>query len=111
MTSYQKELQELRDGSKRPRNYGKPWTDEELSELRTLFFQYYDISRLAIIFGRTEVAVYQQLQKEHMFSSQSPSRDTSGGKQSQAHDECSCPTCMITNCPNHGKEFCHAGDV
>ena len=44
MTSYQKELQALRDGSKRPENYGKPWTDKEISELRALFLQCYDIS-------------------------------------------------------------------
>ena len=46
MTSYQKELQALRDGSKRPENYGKPWTDKEISELRALFLQCYDISYL-----------------------------------------------------------------
>lgn len=111
MTSYQKELQALRDGSKRPENYGKPWTDKEISELRALFLQCYDISYLAVLFGRTEVAVYQQLQKERMFSSQCPSRDTGGGKQTQTHDRCGCPTCTVMNCPNRGKEFCHAGDV
>ena len=51
MTSYQKELQALRDGSKRPENYGKPWTDKEISELRALFLQCYDISYLAVLFG------------------------------------------------------------
>ena len=104
-----KELMDLRMGLKRPPRSGETWSKDELRQLKELFYEGVGISELATIFGRTELAVVQKLKEMGAFEQQcrprGPNQNPTPGYQ------CQCPNCPLTNCPNFGKEFCHAGNV
>ncbi len=104
-----KELIELRMGLKRPPRSGENWSEDELRQLKEEFYDGVGLSELTTKSGRTELAVVQKLKEMDAFEQQCRPR---GPNRNPAPDrQCQCPTCPLTNCPNFGKEFCHAGNV
>lgn len=102
-----KELIELRMGLKRPPRSGENWNEEELRQLKEQFYEGVGLSELTTKSGRTELAVVQKLKEMDAFEQQCRSR----GPNRNPVRQCQCPDCPLTNCPNFGKEFCHAGNV
>ena len=100
------ELIALRTGQKLPQRSGEYWDEKELEKLLSFFVEGYGISELAVLFGRTEIAIYQQLGRLGLLAPQC--RPRSRRTKSVDIPQCSCPTCAVTDCKNCGKEGPHA---
>lgn len=77
---------------------GDYWTDDEKNRLRILFDSGVGITEIALELGRTEPAVYQQIEKLDLYGrKQNPQRQRNGKK----HPECLCGRCGNdpTSCP------------
>lgn len=104
-----KELLDLRFGRKRPLHSGENWGKEEVEQLKWRFLEGYGISEMATIFGRTELAIVQKLKEMELFEQQCRLRGPN--RKSIQERQCRCPSCIMSDCPNAGKEFCHAGGI
>ena len=74
------------------------WTDDEKNRLRILFDSGVGITEIALELGRTEPAVYQQIEKLDLYGrKQNPQRQRNGKKP----PECLCGRCGNdpTSCP------------
>lgn len=108
-TDVRKELLDLRLGRKRPLHSGENWSKDELEQLKMRFLEGDGISELATIFGRTEPAIVQKLTGMGLFEQQCRLRGPNR-KSIQAY-QCHCPFCIMSDCPNVGKEFCRVGGI
>lgn len=109
MSMSKEDLISLRKGEKHPERSGEYWSKEERQSLIHDFMDGVGISDMAVKYQRTEPAVVQELKNADMFENQSRRR----GK-NRSHSTavcCYCPMCAMKNCPNCGKEICHAESV
>ena len=102
-------LMDLRMGLKRPPRSGEAWSKDELRQLKERFYEGVGLSELTILFGRTELAVVQKLKEMNAFEQQS--RPRGPNRYPIPEPRCQCPFCSFTDCPNFGKELCHAGSI
>lgn len=109
MSTSKEDLIALRKGEKHPERSGEYWSKKERQALIRDFMGGEGISDMAIKYQRTEPAVVQELKNTDMFENQSRHR-----RKNKSHSPalcCHCPTCTIKDCPNCGKEICHAESV
>ena len=101
----QRKIQELRRGHLEKDNRNGYWTKEEHESLMKMYDDGVDISKIAVTLGRTEVAVYNRLEKNGAFLPQTRPRackEPSEKKPPKA-PKCRCEKCRRTDCINHGK--------
>ena len=75
MENYRKELRSLRTGKRPPQRSGEYWTGDEVQKLTTMFEEGIGISAIAVELDRTEVAIYQQLEKKGFLANQCKPRN------------------------------------
>ena len=109
MSASQEDLISLRNGEKHPIRSGEYWSEEERQALIRDFIDGEGISDMAVKYQRTELAVVQELKNADMFENQSRRRRKN--RTQDAYVRCHCPICAIKDCPNCGKEICHAESV
>lgn len=100
----------LRTGRKVPQRSGDYWSPEEQEKLKRCFLEDgAGLSEMALEFERTEIAIYQQLDKAGLLAQQCKSRNRR--PKNSEKPRCSCPTCTVTSCQNCGKECPNAGGI
>ena len=109
MKSHRKELRALRNGNRPPQRSGEYWTEDEVQQLTIMFEEGIGISEIAIELDRTEVAIYQQIDKKGFWAAQCKPRNR--GKKERITADCLCPFCGNNTCKNCGKDCSHAGNV
>ena len=109
MKNHRKELIALRNGERPPQRSGEYWTEEEVRQLSIMFEGGMGISEIAIQLDRSEISVYQQLEKRGFLSAQSKPRNRI--KKERTMTDCLCPFCGNNACKNCGKDCSHAGNV
>lgn len=109
MSASKEDLISLRKGEKHPIRSGEYWSKEERQALIRDFIDGEGISDMAVKYQRTELAVVQELKNADMFENQSRRRRKN--RTQDAYVRCHCPICAIKDCPNCGKEICHAESV
>lgn len=109
MGNHRKELLALRNGEQPPQRSGEFWTEDEVRQLTVMFESGTGISEIAIQLERSEISVYQQLEKRGFLSAQSKSRNRN--KKERPIPGCLCPFCGNDSCKNCGKDCSHAGNV
>ena len=109
MKSHRKELIALRNGERPPQRSGEYWTEDEVRQLTIMFESGMGISEIAIQLDRSEISVYQQLEKRGLLSAHSKPRNRSKKERTMA--DCLCPFCGNNTCKNCGKDCSHAGNV
>ena len=110
MTMNHNDLIALRTGKKVPRRSGDYWPPEEQEKLRHCFLEDGDgLSEMALKFERSEIAIYQQLEKAGLLVQQCKPRNRR--PKSPEEPRCFCPTCAVTACQNCGKECPNAGSI
>lgn len=109
MKSHRKELIALRNGERPPKRSGEYWTEDEVRQLTIMFESGMGISEIAIQSDRSEISVYQQLEKRGFLSAQSKPRNRIKKERTMA--DCLCPFCGNNACKNCGKDCSHAGKV
>lgn len=104
-----KQLMELRTGKALPECSGNYWPDDLVHALDQDFsIEQFGISELALKYKRTEVAIYQQLQKRGLLKEQCQANARS---RSPRCSECLCRKCFIMDCPNRREEYADAGRI
>lgn len=106
MATIHDEIIALRTGKKVPRRSGDFWSPEEQKRLQQHFLEGDGLSKMALTFERTEIAIYQQLDKAGLLAQQCKSRNRKPKEPEKP--QCFCPTCAVTNCQNCGKECANA---
>ena len=81
------EVKAMRKGLCGLDNRGNYWGEKDLEELEKLFDSGIGITKIALILGRTETAVMQQLTNRKCFREEVPHRDRSN------EDQCRCSKC------------------
>lgn len=109
MSINRNDLVALRTGQKQAQRSGEYWSKEDQEKLIELFMEGRGISELSLLFGRTEVSIFQQISKTGLWAMQCRSRNRQG--KSPNNIRCLCPDCAMTDCKNCGKECAHAGNV
>lgn len=109
MENYRKELRGLRTGKRPPQRSGEYWTEDEVQKLTTMFEEGIGISAIAVELDRTEVAIYQQLEKKGFLANQCKPRNRK--KLERIVQDCLCPFCGNKSCSNCGKDCSHAGNI
>lgn len=109
MKNHRKALIALRSGECPPQRSGEYWSEDDLQKLTIMFESGDGISEIAIRLGRTEVAIYQQLEKKGYLSSQCKPRNRQ--KKERVIEDCLCPFCGNHSCVHCGKDCSHAGNV
>ena len=109
MKNHRKELIALRNGDRPPHRSGVYWTEDELRELTIKFESGIGISEIAVQLDRTEVAIYQQLEKKGFLANQCKPRNRK--KLERIVQDCLCPFCGNNSCTNCGKDCSHVGNV
>ncbi len=109
MKNHRKELLALRNGERAPQRSGEYWTEEELRSLTIKFENGVGISEIAVQLDRTEVAIYQQLEKKGFLANQCKPRNRR--KRERITQDCLCPFCGNAACKSGGKGCGHAGNV
>ena len=109
MKNHRKELCALRNGNRPPQRSGEYWTEDEMRQLTIMFEEGIGISEIAIKLDRTEVAIYQQIDKKGFWAAQCKPRNRS--KKERTRADCLCPFCGNNTCKNCGKDCRHAGNV
>lgn len=99
----------LRTGKTVPQHSGDHWSPKELDEIKYCFLNGDGISEMAIKFGRTEIAIYQQLDKAGLLAQQCKPRNRR--PKDPGKPQCLCPACSVTTCQNCGKECPYAGGI
>ena len=88
--AFQESVRLMRNQTLRAGRAGDYWTDDEKNQLRILFDSGVGITEIALELGRTEPAVYQQIEKLDLYGrKQNPQRQRSGKKP----PECLCDRC------------------
>ena len=105
MITDQEALKALRSGKVQAQHSGDYWSKEDREKLCQLFWENVGISQIAVEMGRTERAVFNQLDKAGLFNPQSKSRDRQA---SNSEDQCLCPECNVTTCRNHRRGCANA---
>ncbi len=89
--AFQESVRSMRNQTLRADRAGDYWTDDEKNQLRILFDSGVGITEIALELGRTEPAVYQQIEKLDLYGrKQNPQRQRNGKKP----PECLCDRCM-----------------
>lgn len=106
--AFQESVRSMRNQTLRADRAGDYWTDDEKNRLRILFDSGVGITEIALELGRTEPAVYQQIEKLDLYGrKQNPQRQRSGKKPPDClcgrcgNDSTSCP--LLAHC-EQGKE-------
>ena len=87
---FQESVRSMRNQTLRAGRAGDYWTDDEKNQLRILFDSGVGITEIALELGRTEPAVYQQIEKMDLYGrKQNPQRQRNGKKP----PECLCGRC------------------
>ena len=102
------ELIALRNGNSPSQRHGYYWSAEEQDKMVQQFHDGYGISELALLYGRTESAIFHQLDRMSLLTPQYKPRNR---QSKNAQPQCLCPFCAITSCENCGKECAHAGNL
>ena len=108
MITDQEALKALRSGKVQAEHAGNYWSKEDREKLCQLFGANCSISQIAVEMGRTERAVFNQLDKAGLFNPQSKPR---GRRACSSEGQYLCPDCNVKTCQNHGRECAHAGNV
>ena len=88
--AFQESVRSMRNQTLRADRAGDYWTDDEKNRLRILFDSGAGITEIALELGRTEPAVYQQIEKLDLYGrKQNPQRQRNGKKP----PECLCDRC------------------
>ena len=88
--AFQESVRSMRPQTLRADRAGDYWTDDEMNRLRILFDSGVGITEIALELGRTEPAVYQQIEKLDLYGrKQNPQRQRNGKKP----PECLCGRC------------------
>ena len=96
--AFQESVRSMRNQTLRADRAGDYWTDDEKNRLRILFDSGVGITEIALELGRTEPAVYQQIEKMDLYGrKQKPQRQRNGKKP----PDCLCGRCGNdpTSCP------------
>ena len=102
MKSHCKELISLRNGERPPQRSGEYWTEDEVRQLTNMFESGIGISEITIQLNRSEISVYQQLEKRGFLSAQSKPRNRS--KKKPPTTGCLCPFCGNSSCKFRRKD-------
>ena len=79
--AFQESVRSMRNQTLRADRAGDYWTDDEKNRLKTLFDSGVGITEIALELGRTEPAVYQQIEKMDLYGrKQNPQRQRNGKK-------------------------------
>ena len=79
--AFQESVRSMRHQTLRADRAGDYWTDDEKNRLRILFDSGVGITEIALELGRTEPAVYQQIEKLDLYGrKQNPLRQRNGKK-------------------------------
>lgn len=106
MTTDQGALVALRSGEVQAQHSGDYWSKEDREKLYQFFQDGCGISQIAIEMGRTERAIFNQLDRAGLLAPQSRPRSR---RANQSGIQCLCPDCNMTTCQNCGKEYTYAG--
>lgn len=87
-------LSAFRNGTITPSNDGKIWTDEDRRLLRSMYRQGICISDIAVLMGRKERSIFQQLEAMDEITTPKDARYSR-----PRHPVCKCKTCEIYICP------------
>ena len=88
--AFQESVHSMRNQTLRADRAGDYWTDDEKNRLRILVGSGVGITEIALELGRTEPAVYQQIEKLDLYGrKQNPQRQRNGKKP----PECLCGRC------------------
>ncbi len=96
--AFQESVRSMRNQTLRADRARDYWTDDEKNRLRILFDSGVGITEIALELGRTEPAVYQQIEKMDLYGrKQNPQRQRNGKKP----PDCLCGRCGNdpTSCP------------
>ena len=85
-----KQLKNMRVNYYEVKSYRKPWSDAENEELKDLFYNGYDLSRIALHLGRTEKAIFKQIDNLGLYKKVYNTSD----KQKKG---CKCPKCQLND--------------
>ena len=105
MITDQEALKALRSGKVQAEHAGNYWSKEDREQLCQLFHEDVGISLIAVRMGRTERAVFNQLDKAGLFDPQSKPR---GRRAGNSVEQCLCPDCKVTTCQNRRKGCANA---
>lgn len=101
MTTLQEALIARRTGKDVPEHAGDYWSKEEIETIKNLYHDGVGISEMAITLGRTESAVFQQIDRLHLQPEPGYIRKRKRKKETAI---CLCLECNVLSCPYHGKE-------
>ena len=89
-------LKGFRDGSIRPENKGKYWSEDDQDQLVIMYRNGISLSKIAIKFGRNERAISQQLELLDEVTLEGEARCSH-----RDEARCKCEHCKIYSCPNN----------
>ena len=96
-------IKAMRTNTSKPERQGEYWSDDEIENLKSMFYSEYGITEMALTLQRTEPAIFQQIEKLDLYNRKDhPVRI----KKCREHcnDRCLCEKCGSKNCEKGGSK-------
>ena len=98
----EEQLKALRTGQYVPESSGEHWPKDALRQLKEQYYEGMGISEMALMFGRSEIAIYQQLAKNGLLEDQCQTRKR---RSCPRRSDCLCSLCAVSDCPNRREAY------
>lgn len=96
-------IKAMRTNTSKPERQGEYWSEDEIENLKSMFYSEYGITEMALTLQRTEPAIFQQIEKLDLYNRKDhPVRR----KKCREHgnDKCLCGKCGSKNCEKGGSK-------
>ena len=99
--SDRKKLASIRNGELIPEHDGEYWCKEDIENLKKQYLIGTDVSKLALMLGRSETAIMNQIANCGLLEEQNKTKKRNKRK----NCDCLCRKCNALNCPNRREVY------
>lgn len=96
-------IKAMRTNTSQPERQGEYWSEDEIENLRSMFYNECGITEIALTLRRTEPAIFQQIEKLDLYN-----RKDHPVRRRKCHDsgndKCLCEKCSFKDCSKGGSK-------